>query len=285
MWLLVLVAWAGHEPALADKAMQVHRNLPAVAKERRAAKARKASPQIEAERQKLLAKIDAGEGQAPSKRQQKLEAKAAKIARRINDKLSASDDQRPIVVLLEGPDGAGKSSTIRRLRAAFEGARPLDIVHFGAPGQEYAGYHWSKRFMDKLPANGSVAIWDRSYYGDAVYRPYDGSMDKAATKQRLAEIGAMEQFLSGGVRIIKVFLDASETRQAKTIAKREVLAPQKLSESDYLTFVDRAQIRGLFKAAVKATDGPAVPWTKVSMDDRAKARVQILKAIERALTP
>lgn len=73
-----------------------------------------------------------------------------------------------ILVILEGPDGAGKSGAIRRLRGVFSQLGAVREVHFGAPpaGEKR---RWLARYRDRLPRAGQVAIWDRSYYGRVVY--------------------------------------------------------------------------------------------------------------------
>lgn len=203
-------------------------------------------------------------------------------AGKLRASLRASKDDRPILVILEGADGAGKSSTIERLRHAFDGARELEVTHFGAPPADAEQVHWMKRFFDKLPHKGQVAVWDRSYYGRAVYDPYYGLADGKLTDATIDEINGFEQLLSGKVRVVKIYLDASGDRQAKTIGKREAIAPEKLAESDYVAFRDRKEIRGYFKDAIART-GKHVAWHKVDMDDRGDARLEIMKLLRREL--
>jgi AMP-polyphosphate phosphotransferase len=202
------------------------------------------------------------------------EARLLRRAEKLSQALRASSDRRPVLIILEGPDGAGKSSTIRRMRVALEGAFEVREVHFGAPPAGEKG-SWLARYQRELPRAGEVAIWDRSYYGRTVYDPHYGMTDKKTTRRRYREINELESQLTRDYRVVKIFLDTRGDRLARTIGKREANAPEKLEESDYASFRDRKQIRKRFLAAIEKTDR-AIPWRVVSMDDRADGRREIL---------
>ena len=262
--------------------VKVHTELPKVATTGKAARARAKDPRIEAFRQEYLKKARAGTLGRVSPEKQAFERRLAVIAARVSRALRASGDDRPILVILEGPDGVGKSSTIRRLERAFAGVREVVQTHFGAPPANAEEVHWTKRFFNALPRKGTVAFWDRSYYGRAVYDPYYGLADAKATQRTLEEIAHLEGLLADKVRVVKFYIGASGDRLAKTIAKREVTAPEKLTESDYTTFADRKVIRKYFRRAIEATGG-AIPWHLVDMDDRGAGREKMLKVLEKEL--
>lgn len=267
-----LIAIAG-PPAAARESTA----LPAVAKTRVARAVRRSDPRIEQYRQKYLARR-----RAPlSLRKLAEEARLARKARKLGARIRAAGDTRPILVILEGPDGVGKSGTIRRLHAVFDQLGAVREVHFGAPpkGEKRP---WLARYRDKLPRAGEVAIWDRSYYGRVVYDPYYRMASEELVGARYGEIEELEAELATRYRVVKIYLDGRGDRLAQTIGKREALAPEKLADNDYQVFRDRKLIRSLFEKAIDRTGG-AIRWHRVAMDDRGEGRFELLDVLRREL--
>jgi len=262
-------------------AVEVHAKLPAFVKKAEIKQARDEGGRIERVRQDYLRRAKAGKLDRPSAKKRKGEAGLAKLADEVDAMLAKSDDDRPILVLVDGPDGAGKSSTMTRLKRAFA-SRKVGEVHFGAPPKDAEQVHWVKRFIDALPQKGGVMLWDRSYIGRAVYDVHYGFSDKQLRKQTLREIRDLEGMLRDKVRIVKFYLDTPGKNLAKTIGKREVLAPEKLAESDYTSYRDRKAIKKLFLYAVRKT-GREVPWHVIDMSDRTDGRGDMLRILKRAL--
>jgi polyphosphate kinase 2 (PPK2 family) len=265
-----------HPEAEAQRSGRIKAPLPAISTGAAAKKVRKSDKRIERFRQHYLARARGG-APAVSLKKQAREARFVRDARKVNKSIKSNPDKRPVLIILEGPDGAGKSGTIRRLQHVFEGVGTMRQVHFGAPPKNEKG-HWLTSYKKELPKKGEVMIWDRSYMGRVVYDPYYKMADKKLVKQRYGEIEKLEGELSSQVRIVKIYLDARGDRLAQTIGKREAQAPEKLAESDYRSFKDRKVIRQLFKSAIKNTGGKR-PWHVVPMTDRAEGRDAMLKIL------
>jgi thymidylate kinase len=75
-----------------------------------------------------------------------------------------------MIIIIEGPDGAGKTTTINKLLKSHPGST---TVHFSNPltDEEAFGYWkvYAKAILDSDP-NG-VTFFDRSWYSDMVYAP------------------------------------------------------------------------------------------------------------------
>lgn len=282
--LLVLapaVASAGPARVRPEKAARTARALPPVARTPLARSVRRSDARIEKNRQKYLRRA-ARRGDQPTAKKVAREARLSARAREVGARLRENPDHRPILVILEGPDGAGKSGTIRRLEEVFDGLGSIRTVHFGAPPAN-EGADWLAHYRKELPRPGEVVIFDRSYYGRVVYDPYFDIVGKKDVKARYDQIEALEKTLSKDVRIVKIYLDARGDRLAQTVGKREAIAPEKLADTDYSAFRDRKEIRGLFKRARNHTDG-ARPWHVVKMKDRAEGRAEILDILEKELS-
>jgi polyphosphate kinase 2 (PPK2 family) len=256
--------------------------LPAVAKSEIASQVRAADPRIEAHRQQYVDRLQDGKVVRTPKKDAR-EKTLHELALELNARMKASTDVRPILIIMEGPDSTGKSSTFRRLKPAFDGARAVDCHTFKAPPKDAEHVHWIKRFFDHLPKKGGVMFWDRSYYGRTVYEPHYGMIDDDTRKLSIDEINAFEKLLRDKIRIVKFYFDVSSESIAKTIGKREVIRPEKLGDSDYTSFRDRKIIKRYFGKAIART-GHHVRWHIIPMDNRAAGRKKMLEILRRELT-
>ncbi len=234
---------------------------------------------IEGYRQHYLQKKAQGRVGVMSPKKAKAEKEIQDLALKLNTALKAQAKGKPVLIVLEGMDGAGKSSTIRRLLPAFEGARPVDVAHFGAPAPGSDAVQQVMRYLEKVPVQGGVVIWDRSWYGPARYQD-DGSIrpNVKGAKEAIRDVRHLEGLLKDKVKIVKIYLDISKDRQAQTLGKREALAPEKLGDADYQAYRQHGEIRALDKQ-IRARTETAVPWHVVSMNDRAVGRQQMLKLL------
>ncbi len=75
-----------------------------------------------------------------------------------------------MIYIIEGPDGAGKTTLVEQIKKSHMNAR---VLHFGAPATPEAAdkYYevYAKAISEKQP--DEVLIFDRSWYSDMVYGP------------------------------------------------------------------------------------------------------------------
>lgn len=74
-----------------------------------------------------------------------------------------------MIYIIDGPDGAGKSTLAQQIHAASPGS---EIKHFGAPATpEEAENYWQVYMAALYNAQDHTIIFDRSWYSDMVYGP------------------------------------------------------------------------------------------------------------------
>lgn len=75
-----------------------------------------------------------------------------------------------IYYIIEGPDGAGKTTLMEKIKAAHKGAV---VCHFGKPETDEDAYNYWQVYMQaiKKNADAEVVIFDRCWYSDMVYGP------------------------------------------------------------------------------------------------------------------
>jgi polyphosphate kinase 2 (PPK2 family) len=138
------------------------------------------------------------------------------------------------VIVLEGLDASGKGGLIRRLAWAMD-PRGCHVWPISAPDEAEKREHYMQRFWRRLPAQGSLAVFDRSWYGRVLVERVEGLCKPNEWKRAYREINEFERDLvDNGFKVIKIFLQISSKEQLKRFRER-LSAPEKRWK---LTFED-----------------------------------------------
>ncbi|MFC7334370.1 polyphosphate kinase 2 family protein [Rhodocista pekingensis] len=189
------------------------------------------------------------------------------------------------VIVFEGWDAAGKGGAIRRMTAELD-PRGFHVWPIAAPTADEQGRHYLWRFWQRLPTPGSVAIFDRSWYGRVLVERVEGLAKRPDWTRAYDEINAFEKMLTDdGIRVIKLFLSISPEEQAKRLRerlekpwKRWKLTPDDLrARARWDEYVEAAQ------EMFVRTSTPAAPWTLIPANSKWCARVDILRTVADAL--
>ena len=81
--------------------------------------------------------------------------------------------RRPVVLVFEGWDAAGKGGAIRRLVKGLD-PRVCEVIPVAAPNSLELGHHYMWRFWAQFPKGGHIAIFDRSWYGRVTVERLEG---------------------------------------------------------------------------------------------------------------
>lgn len=75
-----------------------------------------------------------------------------------------------MIIIVEGPDGAGKSTLIDKLLKSYPGS---SYQHFSNPKTDEEAWNYWKVYAEAIEATDptKVTIFDRSWYSDVVYGP------------------------------------------------------------------------------------------------------------------
>ena len=144
----------------------------------------------------------------------------------------AEANKQKIAVVLEGRDTAGKSSTIR---AVTEYLNPAwySIVPSTKPSVT-AMANWWQWWNGKMPAQGQIVFYDRSWYSRAMVQHMNGWCSQNQYKQFLDRYEYWENEVQHDVIFIKFWLSISEAEQKKRIQARKIspLTYWKFSQND-----------------------------------------------------
>lgn len=193
-------------------------------------------------------------------------------------------DHRAVLVF-EGWDAAGKGGAIRRLSAALD-PRFCRVWPIGAPNEVEKAMPYLHRFWERLPLPGSLAVFDRSWYGRVLVERVEGLTPAAEWKRAYDEINAFEEMLErDGIRIVKILLHLSAEEQLARLAER-LHNPNKrwkLSRADFESRKFREPYIHAYEDMLERCSPKERPWHVISGEHKWLARIACLQAIVDAL--
>ncbi len=198
---------------------------------------------------------------------------------------AAKQQRKSLIVVLEGWDAAGKGGAIRRVTAALD-ARDYRIIPIAAPSDEEKAQHYLWRFWRHLPPDGSVTIYDRSWYGRVLVERVEKFCSEDAWMRAYDEINEFEeQLIEDRIVVVKLWLHIDRDEQLRRFRERESIEFKsfKIGEEDYR---NRGQWDAYLQAVhdmVERTSTTSAPWHLVPANDKRVARLEVLRLLCEAL--
>ena len=185
------------------------------------------------------------------------------------------------VVVFEGVDGAGKGTTIGRLVQRLD-PRLYRVVPSTPPTEEEKERHFLWRYLMKIPSDGNMTIFDRSWYGRVLVERIDGGLEDDMVRRAYTEIRDFERWLADdGQVVVKFWLHIGKKTQKKRLDKLESdpLLAWKVSDEDWRHHKEYERWIKAGEQMLTYTDTPYAPWTLVSGTDKRSCRIEVLKSL------
>jgi PPK2 family polyphosphate:nucleotide phosphotransferase len=131
-----------------------------------------------------------------------------------------AENQRALLVVLQGMDTSGKDGTIRHV---MSGLSPQGVrVHsFKAPTPEELAHDFLWRVHKVVPEHGAIGIFNRSHYEDVLVVRVHKLAKPKVWKDRFKQINQFERTLAkNNVVLLKFFLHISKDEQKKRLEER-----------------------------------------------------------------
>ncbi len=190
-------------------------------------------------------------------------------------------EKRPLIVVFEGQDAAGKSGCIRRLTRKLD-TRQFRVISIAKPTEEEYRYHYLHRFWQALPPRGNIAFFDRSWYGRVLVERIEGFCTEAEWQRAYEEINAFEKMLwEDGAILVKFWLDVSEEEQLRRF-RRRMETPEKrhkITDEDWRNRSRRPAYEEAKEEMLRRTSTPYAPWTVIPADSKKNTRIAAAEAI------
>jgi polyphosphate kinase 2 (PPK2 family) len=185
------------------------------------------------------------------------------------------------VIVFEGWDAAGKGGTIRRISAAFD-PRSFKVWPIGAPRNYYLQRNFLLRFMERLPPDGAITAFDRSWYGRVLVERVEGLTPEKRWKAAYGEINNFEQMLTDdGVRLVKLFFHITPEEQLARFEER-LRNPLKRWKLSYEDFRNRKRWDDYARAInemFEKTSKSHAPWHLIPANDKRHARIEAIELV------
>ncbi|MFS8037088.1 polyphosphate:AMP phosphotransferase [Xanthobacter sp. AM11] len=177
--------------------------------------------------------------------------------------------RRSLMVLVHGPDGAGKGAVLNRLYGWLD-VRKLQTLTFDMPcADEDRPPMW--KYWRELPPFGQIGIMLGSWYHAPLCKRALKQMGRADFMSALEEIQRFEAMLHAeGVSLLKIwlYLDPEEARsRLKALTHGAYQRPVVREWAEFETERERERMEVATEEAARATSTETAPWHVVPAAD------------------
>jgi PPK2 family polyphosphate:nucleotide phosphotransferase len=189
-----------------------------------------------------------------------------------------AEGRRSLLVILQGMDAAGKDGVVRKV---FDAVNPtgVQVVSFKEPSKEELRHDFLWRCHERVPARGTIGVFNRSYYEDVLVvrvhadrlLPPEIKDTKAEWARRYRMINEFENMLAdGGTRVLKFFLHISkeEQRQRFIARQKDPTKHWKLAAGDFVERQFWDDYQRAYEKMLPATSTGSAPWYIIPADHK-----------------
>jgi polyphosphate kinase 2 len=182
------------------------------------------------------------------------------------------------IIVFEGRDAAGKGGVIKRITERVS-PRVFRVNALPAPSEREKTQMYMQRYVQRFPAAGEVAIFDRSWYNRAgvervmkfcTKEQYEGFLHYAPIFEKA--------IVDGGIVLIKYWFDVGMDEQERRFRAR-IEDPRKvwkLSPMDVESFDRWYDYSRARDDMLKYTSTDHAPWNIVRADSKKRARLNCI---------
>ena len=186
-----------------------------------------------------------------------------------------------IAILFEGRDAAGKGGVISRLTLNLN-PRVARIVALSAPSEREKGQWYFQRYVQHLPADGEMSVFDRSWYNRGVVEKVFGFTTDEDRELFFRQVNEFEEMLvEDGLHLRKVWLNVGRAEQLRRFLGRanDPLKQWKLSGIDVKGLSRWDDYSHAIHETLTRTHTGHAPWTVVRAEDKRRARLAVIHSV------
>ncbi len=194
--------------------------------------------------------------------------------------------KRPVVIAFEGWDAAGKGGSIKRITEKID-PRGYVVYPISAPNGEDKTRHYLYRFWRRLPEQGQIAIFDRSWYGRVLVERVEGFAEESEWRRAYKEINSFErQLVDFGTIVVKFWVQISREEQLRRFEERKRIGYKawKLTDEDWRNREKWPAYEAAVEDMLLKTSTRTAPWSLVEGNDKYWSRVKVLSKLVEALS-
>ena len=175
----------------------------------------------------------------------------------------------PVVVLVNGVDGAGKGETVNLLNEWMD-PRHVRTTAFGPPTEDEAARPHMWRYWMALPPKGRIGVLFGSWYTYPIIERVTGSLSRAELDQDIEELVRFVRMLAAeGALLVKFWFHLSKKAQKKRLEELEASKKTRwrVGKQDWKNFEKYDQFRDVSERVLRLTDRENAPWHVVEGGD------------------
>jgi PPK2 family polyphosphate:nucleotide phosphotransferase len=202
-------------------------------------------------------------------------------------------EERAVVILFQGMDGAGKDGALKALAALLD-PQGCHAHSLQRPSKRDQLHDYLRRYVEKLPMRGQIGIFNRSYYESVIPQQIDPEClqnEKLPSEllqapdliaQRYRQINDFERYLhENGFIILKFFLHLSHAKQRERFLERlhDPNKHWKFSPQDMKGRRAWKRHQEVFEDVLEATNTEHGRWFIVPADNRAHTELIVVETL------
>ena len=164
--------------------------------------------------------------------------------------------------------------------------RAYDVIPVAAPNDWEQLHHYLWRFWKQVPADGHMAIFDRSWYGRVTVEKVEGLCTPEECERAYEEIRELEEgWYDSGIIILKFWLHISKDEQLRRFEERQKTPHKqwKITDEDWRNREKWDQYYDAVNTMIERTHAEYAPWIIVESNCKWHARIKVLHNVVRRL--
>lgn len=191
----------------------------------------------------------------------------------------------PVILAYEGWDAAGKGGNIKRITQALD-PRGYKVIPIASPKPYELARHYLWRFWERLPKEGHIVIFDRTWYGRVMVERLEGFCTESDWKRAYTEINEFEQQLTDwGAVVLKFWVQIDKDTQLKRFEDRQNDPDKqwKITEEDWRNREKWDSYEQAIDEMLQKTSTQYAPWHIIESNCKYYARIKALELLTDAL--
>ena len=187
----------------------------------------------------------------------------------------------PVIICYEGWDAAGKGGNIKRITTALD-ARGFEVQPIASPLPPEKARHFLWRFWTRLPKDGHITIFDRTWYGRVMVERIEGFCSENDWQRAYNEINEFEKELDDwGAVVIKFWVQIDKETQLARFTERQNTPEKqwKITDEDWRNREKWDAYESAIDEMLAKTNTEFAPWVILESNDKKYARVKALETI------
>ena len=187
----------------------------------------------------------------------------------------------PVIITYEGWDAAGKGGNIKRITGALD-PRGYEVNPIASPEPHEKARHYLWRFWTRLPKDGHIAIFDRTWYGRVMVERLEGFCTENDWKRAYNEMNEFEKELKDwGAVIIKFWVHIDKDTQLERFQDRQNNPEKqwKITDEDWRNREKWDLYEEAVDEMLQKTSTTFAPWHILESVDKKYARIKALKIV------